>query len=71
MTMEQIIESGELAGYRPGYPEGIAARIDSDVCKESKCDGCGHNGLNCRGFVAARRYRAFIVCPNCKVAEEF
>lgn len=76
MTMEQIIADGELAGYRPGYPEGMAARIDSDVCKESMCDNCGHKGLNCRGYILGinprvKSYRAFTVCPNCKEAEEF
>jgi hypothetical protein len=71
MTMEQIIEAGELADYKPGYPEGMAARIDSDICKESKCDKCGHNGLNCRGFILKKSYRAFVVCPNCNEAEEF
>lgn len=71
MTMEQIIGVGELAGYQPGYPEGMAARIDSDVCKTSVCDNCGHDGLNCQGFISGKSYRAFVVCPSCKEAEEF
>lgn len=71
MTIEEIIESGELAGYKPGFPEGLAADIDSDVCRDSKCESCGHKGLNCRGFVSRESYRAFALCPICKNAEEF
>lgn len=69
--MAQIIESGELDGYIAGFPPGLAADIDNDVCKESKCESCGHKGMDCKGFVSQKSYRAFSVCPNCKDASEF
>lgn len=66
----------DLAGYKPGTPQpGLidGASIDARVCSESKCDNCGHKGMEYHPFVRdePRSYRAFAVCPECGEAFEF
>ena len=66
------------AGYRQGEPYwGLidGASIDQQVCAESKCDNCGHQGMDYKPFIKDSikpySYRAFAVCPECKNSQEF
>jgi len=65
-----------LSGYRQGAPSGglVDSRsIDWEVCSESKCENCGHQGMEYHPFVRDEppSYRAFAVCPKCGEAYEF
>ncbi len=65
--------AGELRGYRAGPPpdRGLhLADIDVEVCAESRCDVCGHAGLECRQYHRNGSYRAFSRCPGCGAEEE-
>lgn len=66
----------DLAGYRPSRPHwGLidGGSIDAEACAESKCDNCGHQGMEYHPFVRdePRSYRAFMVCPECGEVFEF
>lgn len=70
----------DLSGYRIGTPPrptgGLSvdgAAIDARVCAESKCENCGHQGMEYHPFVRddPHSYRAFAVCPECGEAFEF
>lgn len=70
----------ELSGYRMGRPPiptgGLSidgARIDAQVCVESKCESCEHQGMEYHPFIRDEpySYRAFAVCPECGEAFEF
>ncbi len=70
------IEGLYTEGYRQGRPHwgGIdGASIDSSICAESKCDNCGHQGMEYKPFIkdATRSYRAFARCPKCNASFEF
>lgn len=54
-----------------GYRLGGLNQIDIEVCAESSCTNCGHEGLKYAGFEKDGSYRAFSVCPKCDEAEEF
>lgn len=75
-TLEAFRTRGELDGYRSGVPpwgrQG-GESIDIEVCRDSACTRCGHQGLECRPFhhVESRSYLAFAVCPRCHHAEKF
>ncbi|GAJ15936.1 unnamed protein product [marine sediment metagenome] len=63
-------------GYRQGAPPpGFidAAAIDGSICSESKCDNCGHQGMDYKPFLRdnPHSYRAFAVCPECGEGFEF
>lgn len=69
-------------GYRSGLPrrtliEVAAGEIDSDCCRESACEDCGHESLDYRPFILRDAhgrhvsYRAFAVCSACSAALEF
>lgn len=63
-------------GYRQGRPTwGIidGGSIDAEVCATSKCDNCGHYGMEYKGFVKdeTKSYRAFAICPECGNSYEF
>lgn len=74
-TLADIQRSGHLDGYKPGAPrlgsliDGPG--IDREVCEQARCQACGHVGLDYRPFHQAGSYRAFAVCPACRLAEEF
>jgi hypothetical protein len=60
----------------PGEAEswGIGYSIDMGVCARATCEGCGHQGMAHRTFVASERshsHRGFAVCPMCDHWEEF
>ena len=72
MDIEQLYE----AGYRRGFPHwGMieTSDIDISVCGESKCENCGHIGMDCQPWVKeeTNSYRAFAVCPECHSSFEF
>jgi len=63
-------------GYRVGVPYwGLidGASIDRNICAESKCDNCGHQGMGYESYIRdePRSYRAFAVCPQCGAKNEF
>ena len=66
----------DLSGYmarRPHWGLIDGADIDAQICLESKCEECGHQGLEYHPFVRdePRLYRAFAVCPACGEVFEF
>jgi len=48
-----------------------AAEIDYDVCRESECHECGHDGMQYHPFHNGPSYRAFCVCSACQAFVEF
>lgn len=73
-TLQDIVNSGALSGYRPGAPPPTplgGPEIDEEVCQQATCAVCGTTGLEYAPFIAPRSYRAFAVCPACGHAEEF
>lgn len=63
-------------GYRQGVPRGgpvDAAGIDGSICAESKCEECGHQGMDYKPFIRDEpySYRAVAVCPKCGWSFEF
>ena len=71
---EALIEL--LDSYRVGRPTwGLidGSSIDAQICAESKCNECGHQGMEYHPFVRDDRhsYRAFAVCPKCDETFEF
>ena len=77
MKLDEEFITTELADYKAGFPYwGLidGSDIDSQVCAESKCEKCGHQGMNCRPFIKdnpIKSYRAFAECPECGEAFEF
>ena len=71
MTYVDFIKTGELAGYKTGAPSKEAAQIDREVCAESICPTCGHQGLTYHPWHKPGSYRAFATCPNCGHFDEF
>jgi hypothetical protein len=57
VTLMEILDSGDLEGYRQGLPPhspvGLCdgAAIDAQVCADSRCSACGHAGLSYEPFV--------------------
>jgi transcription elongation factor Elf1 len=58
-------------GYKWGVPSSEAATLDRQVCSESKCEECGHEGLSYQPIHKEGSYIAFAVCPQCGAAHEF
>ena len=63
-------------GYKQGAPRsGLidAASIDGSICAGSKCERCGHEGMDYKPFIRddPYSYRAFAVCPKCGCSFEF
>lgn len=75
MKLQELIDSGELNGFKPGWPisHGIvnAGKLDQEVCDESACFECGFLGLKYFPYVSDKHYRAFAVCPRCGDTTEF
>jgi hypothetical protein len=75
MTLDDLLESGQLEGYIPEAPPGgliDAAEVDGDVAAQATCIRCKHRGMDYRPFrIPAVSYRAFAVCPRCGEAHEF
>jgi len=75
-TMQQILDSGELAGYEAREPlDSETAHIDEQAAASVPCRQCGGPCLY-EPFVklAGRKqlaYRCFAVCSWCKIAVEF
>lgn len=72
MEIQQLYESGYRVGRpTPGMIDG--ASIDAEICTESKCKNCGHQGMEYHPFVRdePRSYRAFAKCPECGNTFEF
>jgi len=66
--------------YKEGYrqeapPPGFidAAFIDGSICAESKCNNCGHQGMDFKPFLRDEpySYRAFAAGPECGASFEF
>ena len=66
-------EALRFAGYGPGAPTAITARMDRAMCDRSTCEACGHVGAEYHPFFRAepRSYRAFAVCRRCGETTEF
>ena len=63
-------------GYRKGRPcvgSIDGASIDAEICADSKCSKCGHDGMEYHPYIKNEpySYRAFAVCPNCQDTFEF
>jgi hypothetical protein len=54
-------------------PDRHVHLLDADVAKKSKCDQCGHRGLDYEPWtrLTGRGYRALAICPDCGHAAEF
>lgn len=53
-------------GYSPWFNS-----IDWEVAGESKCEKCGHVGLDFAGFQGYRERHAVAICKKCGHQEEF
>lgn len=75
MTLDELIDAGELDGYTPEAPIGgmlPAAEIDREVAATATCSKCGEHGLDYHPYrIPDVSYRAFAVCPRCREAHEF
>ena len=74
--IEEVFEELELMGYRMGTPRwGLicGSAIDAEICENTRCENCGHQGLRFHPFVKdeTKSYRAFAVCPACGEGFEF
>lgn len=60
-------------GYTPGAPSEDAADIDREVCDESSCPSCGHQGMQYKPYTNkyTKSYVAYCVCGNCGYWFEF
>lgn len=73
-TLQNLIDAGVLAGYKPGAPPPGplgGPEIDAEGCAHAHCPECGHAGMEYHPFIAPGSYRAFAVCPVCGSAYEF
>lgn len=79
MTAQQIHARLIADGYRQGPPPRSAgalvdgAGVDLAVAADSDCPHCGHHGLTYVAYHIAqpRSYRAFALCPQCGLGDEF
>jgi hypothetical protein len=73
MSRATLIERFDLAGFRPGAPDGETLAIDRAVCRESRCCDCGAVGPAFRAFIHRKtgEYRCFAICRRCGNVEEF
>ena len=77
--MGEVINSILAEGYKPGLPKRSPIAlvdgpgIDREICAESRCEGCGHLGMQCRVFTTddGSGYRSVAVCPECGDEFEF
>ena len=73
-TLDDIIASGDLEGFKPGQPPPGpfgGEDIDAEVCANASCPECHYKGMEFHPFIRYRTYRAFAVCPACHHAMEF
>ncbi len=64
----------ELDGwnYRLEHRHTEMSQIDEQVCREAKCECCGHVGMAYLSYYGPRNgYRAFAQCPKCGDTQEF
>ncbi len=62
-------------GYVPGIPGSMETAdhaVEVELCANSICEKCGHEGLEYLPFVdhASQDFRAFSLCSECGNAEE-
>ncbi len=70
--MNMDIDLLRYDGYKPTGPGGEAESIDCEVCEESTCHICGHQGLQYHPWTHPKGgYRAFTVCSHCGEWGEF
>jgi hypothetical protein len=68
----ELLEGGKLEGYQASSPSFDAAAIDGEVCRDSACPDCKHQGLEYRPYHNLKgSYRAFAVCSECDEVMEF
>ena len=73
--MDELIEKMAEEGYIPGIPGSMETAnhaVEFELCANSICGNCGHEGLEYVPFVdhVSQEFRAFSFCPNCGNAEE-
>lgn len=76
-----IFDELKADGYYPGRPVGHGATekplaeaiaSDAEICRQSECSECGHQGLECKPHINDQGdYRPVSVCPECGDAVEF
>ena len=73
--MDDLIKKMAEEGYAPGTPGSMETAnhaVEVELCANSICEKCGHEGLEYVPFVdhASQDFRAFSFCPDCDNAEE-
>ena len=63
--MNQLEMYESVTEYLPCYN-----KIDAEVVNNTKCENCG-KPLIYKGFRKGVSYRAFSICPNCDIVDEF
>jgi hypothetical protein len=53
------------AGYVRAPPSPGAAAIDREVVSTSRCEDCGHLGMDYHPYHKLHSYRALAACPAC------
>ena len=73
--MEDLIAKLAEEGYEPGFPGSMETAdhaIDAELCANSICEKCNHQGLAYMPFFdhISQDFRAFSFCTECRNAEE-
>lgn len=70
MTIHDLIQSGDLDGYREVLATDAVREIDQEIAEAATCPACG-GPCGYRGFKRPGSYLAYHVCRRCGTATEF